>query len=79
MKHDVMRSIVQNGTGRTFLEPQLFKQLVREVKETVATDVDCPKEPKASFGIVDLWNIRRNRRYAGKTRKKTTVTPGFKY
>jgi hypothetical protein len=53
MKSDVMPSIVQ-------MDPEVLKDLVREVKETVATNQSRVKTIKPSFGIVDLWNIRRN-------------------
>ena len=57
MKNDVMPSIVQ-------MEPAVLKNLVHEVKETVARNIQLPKRAKPSFGIVDLWNIRRNARTA---------------
>ncbi len=55
MKSDVMPSIVQ-------IEPELLKNLVKEVKETVAVDPNPASVRKPSFGIADLWNIRRNAR-----------------
>jgi ribosomal protein S20 len=58
MKSNVMPSIVQ-------IEANQLKQLVSEVKETVATgivQVNKAKRNKASFGVVDLWNIRRGAR-----------------
>jgi hypothetical protein len=58
MKSDVMPSIVQ-------IEAEILKGLVTEVKETLATQNTKPKKPPRSFGIVDLWNIRRNARTAG--------------
>lgn len=57
MKSDVMPSIVQ-------MEKNVLKSLVKEVKETLATDVVLPKATKPSFGVADLWNIRRNVRTA---------------
>jgi hypothetical protein len=59
MKSDVMPSIVQ-------METTVLRNLVKEVKETVATDVILAKLPKTnpSFGIVDLWNIRRDMKTA---------------
>ena len=57
MKNDVMPSIVQ-------MEPEVLKNLVKEVKETVAMNVQLPKSVKPFFGIVDLWNIRRNAKTA---------------
>ena len=59
MKSNVMPSIVQ-------IEANQLKQLVSEVKETVATglvQVNKTKRTKTtSFGVVDLWNIRRGAR-----------------
>lgn len=56
MKSNVMPSIVQ-------IESKELKQLVSEVRETVATKivkVSHKKNKVNSFGIVDLWNVRRN-------------------
>ncbi len=65
MKSNVMPSIVQ-------IEAKDLKQLVSEVKETVATGiikVNAVKTATASFGIVDLWNIRRGMKTAGLARR----------
>ena len=58
MKSDVMPSIVQMEYG-------VLQNLLTEVKETVAKDIKMP-EPvtKPSFGVVDLWKIRRNAKSA---------------
>lgn len=55
MKSNVMPSIVQ-------LEAEELKELVREVKETVAVDVINTKKAikSAPFGAIDLWKVRRN-------------------
>lgn len=56
MKSSVMPSIVQ-------IEANQLKQLVSEVKEIVATRIVKVSHKKTrvnSFGIVDLWNIRRS-------------------
>jgi hypothetical protein len=42
--------------GKTQLE-----NLVKEVKETVATNV-IHLNQKTAFGVVDLWNLERSRR-----------------
>jgi translation elongation factor EF-1beta len=58
MKSNVMPSIVQ-------IEANQLKQLVSEVKETVATglvQVNKTKRNTTTFGVVDLWNIRRGAR-----------------
>ena len=57
MKSDVMPSIIK-------MEPEVLRNLVKEVKETVAMNIQLPQAAKSSFGIVDLWNIRRNSRSA---------------
>ena len=72
MNSDVMHSRVQ-------MEPAILKNLVIEVKETVATDVVFSKPRNRSFGIVQLWNIRRKSRYAAHPRKKPTIITGFGY
>ena len=59
MKSNVMPSIVQ-------IEANQLKQLVSEVKETVATGLVQVNKTKrnntTSFGVVDLWNIQRSAR-----------------
>ncbi len=59
MKNDVMPSIVQ-------MEAEELQQLTAEVKETIASNIKLKKikHVSRSFGIVDLWNIRRNSRSA---------------
>ena len=57
MKNEVMPSIVQMEYG-------VLENLLTEVKETLATGIKMPETVKPSFGIVDLWNIRRNARSA---------------
>ena len=71
MKSDVRDSYVQ-------MEPSILK-LVNEVKETVATEVAFEKENKSSFGLVDMWHIRKHGRYAGKPRQKGTIVTGISY
>jgi hypothetical protein len=64
MKNDVMPSIVQMGA-------EDLQKLVAEVKETVATGIQLPKVNKRkSFGVVDMWNIRRNARSASSMIRK---------
>jgi uncharacterized protein YeaC (DUF1315 family) len=73
MKSDLMHSRVQ-------MEPNILKRLVTEVPETVATDVQLTKQKKNSFGVVSLWNIRRNSRYAAHARnKKPRIVTGIGY
>ena len=53
---DVKSSVIQ-------MKEETFKQLVTEVKETIAV-VDFSQPTRRSFGPVDMWNIRRNARSA---------------
>ena len=57
MKNDVMPSIVQ-------MEPEVLTNLVREVKETLATDIEMPEAKKRLFTSAEMWNIHRNARTA---------------
>ncbi len=57
MKIDERPSIVQ-------MEPEVLKNLVREVRETLATDIHLHEVKQSSFTIVDLWNMRRNAKTA---------------
>lgn len=65
MKSDVMPSRVQMEAG-------ILKNLLSEVKETVATDFVMPKLEKISFRAVNLWRIQRNSKLAnGYFRRRT--------
>jgi hypothetical protein len=55
MKDDVKPSVVQ-------MESEMFKHLVKEVKETVAKDLTRKKAGRNSIKVVDLWNIHRKRK-----------------
>jgi len=59
MNSNVMPSIIQ-------IEEESLKQLVAEVKETLATNINLqPASAKnKKFGIVDMWNCQRNARTA---------------
>jgi hypothetical protein len=57
MKIDLKPSIVQ-------IEPDILSNLVREVKETLATDIEIPEMKKSLFTFAELWNIRRNAKTA---------------
>ena len=57
MKNDLMPSIVQ-------MEPEVLNNLVREVKETLATNFKLPEVKHRLFTIADMWNIRRNAKTA---------------
>ena len=51
----------QNTTFFQALGKTQLENLVKEVKETVATNV-AHVNHKTAFGVVDLWNLERNRR-----------------
>jgi hypothetical protein len=58
MKSDVMPSIVKMEYG-------VLQELVKEVKETLAKDINVSSSKKKStFGSVDMWNIRRTSKSA---------------
>ena len=58
MKDEVMPSVVQMEYGQ-------LQDLLKEVKETIAKDIKLAEpETKKSFGIADLWKIRRNAKSA---------------
>lgn len=58
MKTDVMPSIIEMEYG-------VLQDLLQEVKETVAKGIKLPQPAtKPSFGVVDLWKIRRNAKSA---------------
>lgn len=64
MKSNVMPSIVK-------IEANELQQLVTEVRETVATGVVNVKRKKRkqSFGVVDMWKIRRGMKTATASRR----------
>ena len=64
MNSNVMPSIVQIEKGD-------LKQLVTQVKETLATNINLqPTRIKnKKFGIVDMWNCQRNVRTAVSMRR----------
>jgi len=58
MNSDVMPSIVQ-------MEAEELRNLMTEVKETVASGIHLSKTAKQkSFAAVDMWNIRKNAKLA---------------
>lgn len=46
------------------MDEEALKQLVTEVKETVAIDFKPTKTKRPSFTTFDMWNIRRNAKSA---------------
>ena len=57
MTSDVMPSRVQMDAG-------VLKDLLSEVKETVARDYAMPQSAKQKFSAVDLWRIQKNSKLA---------------
>ena len=57
MKIDLRPSIVQ-------MEPEVLNNLVREVKETLATDIQLTEVRKPVFTFAQLWSIRKNAKTA---------------
>ncbi len=51
----------QNNNFYQTLGQTQLNNLVREVKETIATDSPIIIN-KTAFGVVDLWNLERSRR-----------------
>ncbi|MBI2283915.1 MAG: hypothetical protein HYU71_09420 [Bacteroidetes bacterium] len=51
----------QNNFFFQALGENQLNNLVKEVKETVATNV-AQVNQKPAFGVVDLWNMERSRR-----------------
>jgi hypothetical protein len=66
MKKDLLTKFVE-------LQQDELKQLCSVVKETLATDVVLPAEkPKKSYGINDLWRLRRGMKTAGRSLNSRT-------
>lgn len=59
MKSDVMPSLVH-------LEKKELQKLCVQVKETIATNVKFSEKKSSSFGTMDLWNMRRTMKTAGR-------------
>lgn len=55
MENVVKPSVVQ-------MEPEMFKHLVKEVKETAVKDLSKKRAGRNSIKVVDLWNIHRKKK-----------------
>jgi hypothetical protein len=64
MRNDTKTAVVQ-------MEANVLAELLTEVKETIASDINLNVlvSKKHRFGIVDLWNMRRNSRTANNMRR----------
>lgn len=59
LNKEIMKT--QNNFFFQALGENQLNNLVKEVKETVATNV-AQVNSKSSFGMVDLWNLERSRK-----------------
>ncbi|HQR94000.1 MAG: hypothetical protein B7Y15_09080 [Bacteroidetes bacterium 24-39-8] len=63
-----MESIMRNDTKTAIvqMEANVLAELLTEVKETIASNINLNElvSKKQPYGIVDLWNMRRNSRTA---------------
>ncbi len=66
MKTNLMPSIVQ-------LEVEVYNNLVKEVKETVATNFATSEARKPVFAAVDLWSIQRNMKSAKRYSRRSAL------
>ncbi len=68
-----MESIMRNDTKTAVvqMEANVLAELLTEVKETIASDINMNVlvAKKNRYGIVDLWNMRRNIRTANNRRR----------
>lgn len=51
---------IETRPSIVLMEPAILSNLVREVKETLATDITLPAKKQNNFTAADLWNIHRN-------------------
>jgi hypothetical protein len=65
MKQDVMPSIVQ-------MDAELLKNLTREVRETLATDI-LLSAPKKRFTALDLWKIQQDKKKPTRITRKWAI------
>ncbi len=55
---------IDNTTSIVRIEPAILNELVKEVKETLATNIQMSETAKPKFTSIDMWNIHRNARTA---------------
>jgi hypothetical protein len=73
MKSDLVHS-------RVLLEKNILDRLVTEVHETIAADVNIEKTKRSpGFGVINLWNIRRNSRSARQAIRQPRIVTGLAY
>jgi len=61
----------ESNNSKVYLDQEELNTLVREVKETVETNIDLKKENKHKhiFSAADLWRIQR---LQSRTRRRST-------
>ena len=69
MKCDVKPSLVQ-------LEKEELQKLCRQVKETVAAEINLPAKETASFGITNLWRLQRSMKTTRRNWNRTFIVRG---
>lgn len=52
----------------TPINKEEMKELLRETRETLAT-ADCKSGPAPTFGLVDLWRVRKNNKTSSSLRR----------
>jgi hypothetical protein len=59
MKRDLLTPFVE-------LQKEELQKLCSVVNETLAKDIVLPEKKRKSYGINDLWSLRRNMKSAGR-------------
>jgi len=63
-------------SSRVQMDSATKQNLIAEVKETIAFDIDFVKAEKGSFTSVDLWKMEKSKKFATKTfSRKRNVIP----
>jgi hypothetical protein len=62
----------ESSNSKVYLDQEELNTLIREVKETVAADINLEKEDKHKhiFSAADLWRIQR---LQGRTQRRSTL------
>jgi hypothetical protein len=59
--------------GFNLISKSDLKELLKETKETVATDVKVDGNQR-SFGVVDLWNVQKRQRTSISMRRSLSLS-----
>ena len=70
LKRTIMKQ--ESNNSKVYLDQEELNTLVKEVKETVAADINIKKENvnKNIFSAAELWNIQRMKK---KTQRRSTL------